>query len=225
MFAAIWDVDGTMVDTAELHYRAWCKLAEEIGKPFSRADFTATFGRRNPEIIHQLFDSRFSAGEVAAIGERKEVLYRSEAKDGVDLLPGARALLEGLRAAGFKQGIGSSAPRANVDLILDLTHSRAFFDAVVSSEDTTRGKPNPEVFLIAAQRLAVPPPRCVVFEDAVAGIQAAHAGSMKSVAVRFVGHHPAEKLRAAGANLVVDSLEECSADAVRRLLVECVAGF
>src|SRR5262249_8300985 len=118
MHAAIWDVDGTMVDTAELHYRAWCKLAEEIGKPFSRADFTATFGRRNPEIIHQLFNSRFSASEVAQIGERKEVLYRSEAKHGVDLLPGARSLLEGLLAVGFKQGIGSSAPRANIDLIL-----------------------------------------------------------------------------------------------------------
>src|SRR5579884_2150043 len=205
---AIWDVDGTLVDTAELHFQAWADLARELGKPFSRADFQATFGRRNPEIIDQLFGSHHTSQEVADLGERKEERYRAAAQHGVALLPGVRSLLAGLQEAGFRQAVGSSAPRANLELILRLTGTAAFFSAVVSMEDTQRGKPDPQVFQIAADRLAVPPARCVVFEDAVAGVEAARASGMHCVAVRFVGHHPAERLRAAGADVVVETLEQ-----------------
>ena len=217
-FGAIWDVDGTLVDTAELHFQAWEEVCREKGRAFTRADFAATFGRRNPEIIHQLFGTHYDDAEVAGFGERKEELYRAAARRGVQLLPGARALLEGLRAAGFRQAIGSSAPRANLDLILDLTGARSYFDAVVSAEDTQRGKPDPQVFLVAAERLGLPPSRCVVLEDAVAGVQAARAGGMRCVAVTFVGHHAVDRLAAAGADLVVPSLEQVSAAAVRDLL-------
>src|SRR5438309_862381 len=115
-FAVIWDVDGTLVDTAELHFQAWQTLARELHKPFTRADFNATFGLRNPDIIPQLFGTRYTDHEVAELGARKEAFYQAAARqDGVSLLPGARSLLEGLRAAGVKQAIGSSAPRTNVD--------------------------------------------------------------------------------------------------------------
>jgi beta-phosphoglucomutase len=216
--AVIWDVDGTLVDTAELHFQAWADMARQMDRPFSRADFTATFGRRNPEIIHQLFGHRFSDKEIADLGERKEELYRSAAAAGVALLPGARALLDGLHAAGVKQAIGSSAPRKNLDLILRLTHTEPFFDAIVSSEDTQRGKPDPQVFLVAAEKVGVAPAHCLVFEDAVAGVQAAHAGGMKCIAVRFVAHHAEESLRKAGADRVVDSLEQVSVQDVLNLL-------
>lgn len=216
--AVIWDVDGTLVDTAELHFRAWADMARELHKPFTRADFAATFGRRNPEIIHQLFGSHYSEREVADLGDRKEDLYRAAAARGVELLPGGRPLLEGLHAAGIPQAIGSSAPRANLELILRLTRTEPFFEAVVSSEDTQRGKPDPEVFLAAAEKLGVAPARCLVFEDAVAGVQAAKAGGMKCVAVRFVGHHPAEALAKAGADRVVDSLEQVSVQDVQKML-------
>ena len=132
--------------------------------------------------------------------------------------PLAAAVRRGLQAEGFKQAVGSSAPRANLELILRLTDTQRFFDAVVSMEDTQRGKPDPQVFLVAAARLRVPPARCVVVEDAVAGVQAAKAGGMKCIAVSFVGHHPADKLRAAGADVVVPSLADVSVEAVRRLL-------
>ncbi len=216
-YGAIWDVDGTLVDTAELHFRAWEKVCQELGRPFSRADFAATFGRRNPEIIRHLFGNRFDDPEIAALGDRKEVLYRAEARSGVTPLPGVAALLEGLHQAGFRQAIGSSAPRANLDLILELTGVQRYFTAVVSSEDTQRGKPDPQVFLIAAGRLGIAPERCVVLEDAVAGVEAARAGGMKCIAVTFVGHHPGDRLRQAGADLVVPSLEQVSAETVRRL--------
>jgi len=212
--AVIWDVDGTLVDTAELHFAAWVRLAGEMGRPFSRDDFAATFGRRNPEIIRFLFRQEFSDAEVMEIGERKETYYRAAAEQGVQLLPGVRELLDGLHTRGVRQAVGSSAPRGNLDLILKLTDSRPYFDAIVGMEDTQRGKPDPQVFLVAAEKLGVRPRRCVVFEDAVAGVEAAKAGGMKCVAVTFVGHHPAEKLTAAGADRVVNSFRDVTPDDV-----------
>jgi beta-phosphoglucomutase len=217
VYGAIWDVDGTLVDTAELHFEAWRLVAEEKGRPFTRADFAATFGQRNPEILRALFGERFSEEEVAALGDHKEELYRAAASQGVGLLPGVLDLLEGLHRAGFRQAIGSSAPRANLELILRLTGVERFFDAIVGMEETQRGKPDPQVFLLAAGRLGVPPARCVVLEDAVAGVEAAKAGGMKCVAVRFAGHHPEAALKRAGADLVVPTLEQVSADDVLRL--------
>ncbi len=220
-FAAIWDMDGTLVDTAELHFDAWQVACREKGRDFTRADFAATFGRRNPEIIDYLLPGQFNAEQGAAFGDHKEDLYRTAAlKAGVTLLPGVKNLLEGLHQAGFRQAIGSSALRGNLELILKLTGEARFFDAVVAMEDTQRGKPDPQVFLMGAQKLGVDPSRCVVFEDAVAGIQAAKAGGMKAVAVRFVGHHSAGALRAAGADCVVNSLEELDVKSIETLLSE-----
>ena len=216
--AAIWDVDGTLVDTAELHFQAWLELFGQLDWPFSRADFQKTFGLRNPEIFRILRGDQLTEAEIADLGERKEVLYRAAARQGVDLLPGVRPLLLALHAAGFRQAIGSSAPRANLDLILQGTQTGHLFQSVVSSEDTQRGKPDPQVFQVAAARLGVPVERCVVFEDAVAGVQAAKAAGMRCVAVRFVGHHGADALREAGADRVVESLEEVSVEVARGLV-------
>ena len=216
--AIIWDVDGTLVDTAELHFDAWVKLAAELGRPFTHADFAATFGRRNPEIIRFLFGEHHSDAEIAELGERKESYYRVEAAKGISLLPGVYRLLEAFEKLGLPQAIGSSAPRGNLEMILDLTGSRRFFQGIVGMEDTQRGKPDPQVFLIAAEKLQAQPARCVVFEDAVAGVQAAKAGGMKCVAVRFVGHHSEESLREAGADLVVPTLENLNVGAVVELI-------
>jgi beta-phosphoglucomutase len=163
---------------------------------------------------------RLDDAELTALGERKEDRYRAAATNGVALLPGVRSLVEDLHRAGFVQAIGSSAPRTNLELILRLTGIAPFFAAVVGSEDTQRGKPDPQVFLLAAERLGVAPSRCVVFEDAVAGVQAARAGGMKCVAVRCVGHHSEASLRQAGADLVVETLEGVSASSVRELFAE-----
>jgi beta-phosphoglucomutase len=139
--AAIWDVDGTLVDTAELHFQAWQAVCREQGRDFTRSDFAATFGQRNPDILRKLFGERLNPEEIGALGQRKEVLYRAAARDGVVLLPGVGALVHDLHEAGFVQAIGSSAPHANLELILRLTGIARYFDAVVGSEDTQRGKP------------------------------------------------------------------------------------
>jgi beta-phosphoglucomutase len=206
-WAVLWDVDGTLVDTAELHFQAWVQLAREIDMPFTRADFAGTFGWRNPEIIPKLFGSHYTTEQIDQIGNRKESLYRTEAEKGVALLPGVAALLDAIQAAGGVQAIGSSAPRRNVELLLRMTQTAAHFRAIVAMEDTRRGKPDPQVFLLAAQALGVPPARCIVFEDAPVGIQAAKAAGMRAVGVTFIQHHPAEKLHAAGADLVVPTWE------------------
>jgi beta-phosphoglucomutase len=217
--AVIWDVDGTLVDTAEQHFRAWSRLAAEIGKPFTRADFAATFGMRNPDIIRKLFFPDADDARCAELAERKEDLYRASVREeGTQLLPGVAELLAAFAAAGWPQAVGSSAPPANLDLLLTLTDTCRYFAAVVTGDDVTKGKPDPEVFLAAAAKLGAEPVRCVVFEDAVAGVEAAKAGGMRCVAVTFVGHHPPEKLRAAGADLVVGSLEEVTVEAVTNLI-------
>lgn len=218
MSAVIWDLDGTLVDTAELHFQAWLELARQLGKPFTREDFAGTFGWRNPEIIPKLFGPHYSESEIAKLGHRKEELYRQAARAGVQPLPGARALLEQLQEAGFRQAIGSSAPRENIDLLLEMLGITPFLSAIVAMEDTTRGKPDPEVFLLAAERLGATPALSVVLEDAPVGVQAAKAGGMRAIGVAFVGHHPEARLRAAGADLVVPSLEAVSVDTIRRLL-------
>lgn len=215
--AVIWDVDGTLVDTAELHYQAWCVLAREIDKPFSRADFVGTFGWRNPEIIPKLWNIG-DAALVAALGDRKERYYREEAQKGLNLLPGVRELVEALTESGFRQAIGSSAPRNNIELILAMTRIAGHVHAIVSMEDTQRGKPDPQVFHLAAERLGVDPARCVVIEDAPVGVMAAKAGGMRAVAVMCACHHPAEKLHAAGADLVVPTLEQLALGHLRALL-------
>jgi beta-phosphoglucomutase len=215
--AVIWDVDGTLVDTAELHFQAWQELMEQIGKVFTRADFDATFGLRNADILHKLFGTQLTEEKVAELGDRKELIYRAVARQhGVTLLPGARALLEELHDAGFKQAIGSSAPRENVDLILDLTNTTSFFQAIVAVEEIQRGKPDPQVFQIAADKLAVAYAHCLVFEDAVAGVQAAKAAGMRCVAVRSGGHHSEAALSQAGADLIVGTLEEVTVTRVRQ---------
>jgi beta-phosphoglucomutase len=218
-WAVLWDVDGTLVDTAELHFQAWCALARELGKPFTRADFAGTFGWRNPEIIPKLFGMHHSEADIAALGDRKEDLYRAQARHGIDLLPGVANLLEALHADGCLQAIGSSAPRANLEMILDLTKTRGLLPVVVAMEDTRRGKPDPEVFLIAARLLGVSPSRCLVLEDAPVGIQAAKAGGMRAIAVTCVGHHSDESLRHAGADLVVPTLEQVSPALIKGLIL------
>jgi beta-phosphoglucomutase len=216
-FGVLWDVDGTLVDTAELHFQAWARLARDIDAPFTREDFASTFGWRNPEIVPKLFGVHASQ-EVEAIGQRKEEYYRVEAAKGLALLPGVMDLVRNLDAEGFGQAVGSSAPRANIELILEMCGLQPFLKQIVAMEDTKRGKPDPQVFLMAAEKLGIEPRDCVVFEDAPVGVRAAKAGGMKAVGVTFVGHHSVEKLRAEGADLVVPSLADVRVETVRRLI-------
>jgi HAD superfamily hydrolase (TIGR01509 family) len=154
--------------------------------------------------------------EIQRLGERKEALYRElVGQGGMTILPGAKELLAALRVAGIPRAVGSSTPRKNLDSIFASTGLGSFFDAVVSADDVVNGKPAPEVFLKAASLLGSQPQNCVVLEDALFGIEAAHRAGMKVVAVATT--NPIDLL--GHADLAVKSLEEISVEDLRRLLV------
>jgi len=214
--AVIFDVDGVLVDSYHAHHESWRLLCQERGWEMTAEQFHDTFGRTSREIVRELWSQHLtSADEVAAVDDRKEELYRGILASAFPAMDGAAALISQLRAAGFLLAVGSSGPPANVALTLDGLWCRAAFQAVVTGADVTRGKPDPQVFQLAAQRLGVPPPQCIVIEDAPVGVAAAHAAGMSCVALVSTGRFRHLLL---AADLVVDSLRDLSAAALRQVL-------
>jgi HAD superfamily hydrolase (TIGR01509 family) len=204
-WGALFDWDGVIIDSSSHHEESWERLAGELAKPLPPDHFKRGFGRKNEFIIPELLGWTRDAAEIRAISLRKEALYREVvAERGLDPLPGVRTWLERLRDAGVPCAIGSSTHRANIDLSLGLIGIAEFFTAIVTAEDVSLGKPDPEVFLTAAARIGRAPGRCVVFEDAHVGIAAARAGGMRVVAVATT--HPEEELTAA--DRAVERLDE-----------------
>ena len=216
-------MDGVLVDTYRAHYRSWLELAEAEGLSFTEAEFAATFGRTSREIIAHLWgDDRYDDAQIAELDRRKEAAFRRMIEADFPAMPGAGELLRSLHNAGFRLAVGSSGPPENVALVLDRLEARDLFEAVVTVEDVTRGKPDPEVFLIAAKRLGVAPAACAVIEDAPAGVAAANAAGMASVGLLSTGRKPEDL---AAADLVVRSLERTfSASAARRDRATAIAG-
>lgn len=211
--AVIWDMDGVLADSGPLHLEAWRRLASERGRGLTDEEFRQTFGMRNDEIVTRLFGDLPPAC-ASLLAERKEGYFREAARAHLEARAGARRLLTELGNMGFLQALASSAPTANVELVLDTLGLRDSFQAVVTGADVRKGKPNPEVFLLAADRLGVPPERCVVVEDAVVGVQAAKAANMRCIAVTSTNTR--QELRQA--DLVVDSLDELQPEAFFALL-------
>jgi beta-phosphoglucomutase len=214
--AVIFDMDGVLVDSYQAHYQSWQRAVATVGRTMSLEQFNATFGRTSREIIAALWpDAVASEADIARLDALKEAAYREILAADFPPMPGVKELLESLRAAGFALAIGSSGPPENVALVLERLGGRAIFDAVVDGMDVSRGKPDPQVFLLAAQRLGVPPGRCVVVEDAPIGIAAAKAAGMASVGLVSTGR---TRQALAAADLVVDSLAELSPAIFRELL-------
>jgi len=202
--AVLWDLDGTLVDSEEYHWRSWDETMTAEGAAISRAQFIETFGLRNDEILPVWLGPGASALRIARVSEEKEALYRKLVRGGgLKPLPGAAEWVRQLRGEGWRQAIASSAPRENVDAVLEALGLAASFDAIVSAEDVTAGKPDPQVFLGAARRLGLPPERCVVVEDSAAGIEGARRAGMRSIGVGRNGRLPAD--------LVIQSLAELPA--------------
>jgi len=213
--AVLWDMDGVLVDTGWAHWQAWQRLWREEGVPFTEEQFWQTFGQRNDTIIAFVTGQPASPQRVQSLGDRKEQYYREIVRGRVRPLPGVIPLIRALQRAGVKQAVASAAPRANLELILTSLGIGDAFSALVTAEEVKRGKPDPEVFLTAALRLGVPPHRCLVIEDGIAGVQAAKAAGMVCLAVTTT--HPAEKLQAA--DRVVTSLTDVSPEAIQTWLL------
>jgi beta-phosphoglucomutase family hydrolase len=205
IWAAIFDWDGVIIDSSRQHERSWEQLAREEKLPLPPDFFKRSFGMKNERIIPELFRWTCDSVVVSRLSNRKEELYRDLIRrDGTAPLPGVIEWLNALHAAAIPCAIGSSTPHENIGCVIDALALRSFFQVIVAGQDVTHGKPNPEVFLIGARRLGVPPGRCVVFEDAHVGLEAARAGGMKVVGVATT--HPAESL--SDADRVVRRMDE-----------------
>lgn len=198
----LWDLDGTLVDSAGHHWVAWRDTLAAERRAVEPADFANSFGKRNDEILRELFGHAIATDWIERVSDAKERAYRQRLEEhGLEALPGAFEWLGRLHEAGWKQALASSAPRPNIDAAFRALHLERFLDAVVSADEVGRGKPDPAVFLEAARRLGMAPGRCVVVEDAPAGLEAARRAGMAAIGV-LSSHHTALE-----ADVVVPSLD------------------
>ena len=210
----LWDLDGTLIDSAGHHWIAWHATLAAEGRSVTPSDFASSFGKRNDEILYELFGPGIETEWIERVSEVKEQAYRRLLREqGLELLPGALAWFERLRSLGWRQALASSAPRPNIDAAFEsLAPLGRYLDLVVSADEVGRGKPDPAIFLEAARRLGLPPGRCIVVEDAPAGLEGARRAGMRSIGV-LSEHHPWLE-----ADIVVPSLEALDADVFETLL-------
>ena len=208
----IFDMDGVLVDSADAHLQSWQVLAEENGVSVTSQQVAASFGQQNRDIVPTLFGS-VSDARFTELADRKEQIYRDLVREAPPIVEGAVALVRRLYEAGAALAIGSSAPRANIDLVLSAMVISDCIGVIVSGDDVTRGKPDPQVFAMAIEQLRIPPQRCVVIEDAPVGVEAGKAAGAQCVAVLM--HHPVEAF--GKADLIVARLSELSNAALASL--------
>ncbi len=186
--AILWDLDGTLIDTAPLHWQAWREvLPAETAARLTWAAFLPTFGLRNDTLIPMWLESNPSPSEMQRISEEKEARYRELlVSAAIRLAPGADRWLARLAELGWRQAIATMTPRRNLEIILRSLDIGKYLDACLSAEDAAHGKPAPDIFLAAAQRIGVPPAHCVVIEDSPAGVEAAKRAGMRVIGVGAV---------------------------------------
>ena len=212
---AIFDWDGVIVDSSSHHEESWERLAKETGFTLPEGHFRKGFGMKNEFIIPNILNWSNRAQEIRQLSLRKEELYREILLEwGIRSLPGVIEWLTELRKHGVRCAIGSSTHRLNILTSLTVLGFEDWFAAIVTAEDVSHGKPDPEVFLTAAEQIGIDPGHCVVFEDAFVGIEAAHRGGMKVVAVATTNR--IETLKTA--DLAVHRLDELSVDQVAALV-------
>ena len=215
--AVLWDLDGTLVDSSDHHWVAWRDTVGAEGFELTYAQFLESFGQKNDRIIRGWLGQETTDDVIRRIGDAKEAEYRRLALErGVTALPGAIEWVDRLRRDGWRQAIASSAPRQNVEVILQALRLETYIDAIASAEDVTAGKPDPQVFLAAASRLNAPATRCVVVEDAAAGIEAARRAGMRCIGVSRTG--------SLDGDVSVGSLADLLPDAFERLLAASQEG-
>lgn len=212
--AVIWDMDGVIADTAPYHFKAWREVFQIKGVVFTEDDFRRNFGQRNDTIIRNTLGEQVSQSEIEAIAKEKEKTFRKVVGQNIRPLPGAVKLLKLLGEYGFKTALASSAPIENIRLVIGSLGIDNCFHSIVTGRDVAEGKPSPQGFLLAAQKLGVKPRDCVVIEDAIAGVAACKRAGMHCIAV--TNTHPRDSLTEA--DLIVDTLEEVTADDLEELL-------
>ena len=215
-YAVIFDMDGVLTDTEPIHYQSWVKMAEEIGKDFSKEFFKSTFGQQSVPITRKLVGTKVDDDSVKKWADLKENYFREMVKDKIIPLPGVLKLLKELSHLNFKLAVGSSGPPENVDLLLKTLKISHYFKTIITAADVRNGKPSPDVFLIASEKLQIVPSNCVVIEDAPVGIEAAKNAGMKCIALTTT--HSTKDLLVA--DLVIKDLSKIQVEEIVKLINE-----
>lgn len=213
--AVLWDMDGVIVDTAPFDFEAWRRMFSKRDIEYTEAEFKKSFGRRNEAIIPEILGKPVSQEEIKAFAREKEALFRRLAKDKIKPFPGAVELIRALAENDIKMALVSSTPPRNIDAVLDDLRIKHLFQTIISGADVSRGKPDPECFLLAASRLGIQPEYCVVIEDSTAGIKAAKSAAMKCVAVTNTRLRRELKQ----ADLIVDTLQSIDVSTLQQLII------
>lgn len=214
-FAAIFDMDGTLIDNTPYHYKSWQALFKKHGKGNLSAEtyYNEISGVPVFNSIRRIFGSEYDEAGLKQLFKEKEEFYRAEYGPYVKPIEGLEAFLNDLRQAGVKIAMATSATDEDINFILDLIPIKKYFDAIVNSAMVSLPKPNPQIFLKAGEELNTAPAQCVVFEDSIAGIKAANAACMKVVGIT-TGHKP-EELQPA--DLIINDFAGLSAHIIAAL--------
>ncbi|MFH1787779.1 MAG: HAD family phosphatase [Candidatus Altiarchaeota archaeon] len=220
MRAAIFDLDGTLIDLFDLHHKTFQRVVEKhFGLDFTREDLIDGYGLKGEEIITKFLDredASYEGKDLDAIGdERRDLAIRGVGD--VEVLPGVVELLHALKRDGIKIAVGTSARKKMALNVLEAAHLLDFFEDVSAIDDVGRGKPAPDIFLHAAKNLGADPKKCVVFEDSRYGIRAAKAAGMKAVAVLYGSHQGRKALEKENPDLIIESLKELDVDRLKSL--------
>jgi HAD superfamily hydrolase (TIGR01509 family) len=199
----LWDMDGVIVDTGELHYQTWVDVLARYGVSYTREQFQQYFGMNNVSVMKKLMGDHVSPELMKSIPAEKEEQFRKRVDHSLKPYPGVLDCLKYFHQLGYRQAVASSAPQENIEVLICNLGLLDSFDALVSGLEMP-GKPAPDVFLKAAHEIEIPPAACVVIEDSLAGVAAAKAAGIRCIAV--TNTNPAEAL--AAADWIVNSLQE-----------------
>ena len=206
--AVIFDMDGVLVDSGAHHREAWALMLGELGVSAPPGFWRRTIGRPAVEAVPLLLGGPVALAEARRLANRKHQHYLTLAGRGMPAVSGVAVFVESLCARRVPLAVATSARRSDAVELLGPLGLLDRFDAIVAAEDVTRGKPDPEPYLLAARRLATPPEGCLVFEDAIVGVQAARLAGMRVVGVA-TAYEPADLL-AAGAERAITTFEGLS---------------
>ncbi|GAB4015726.1 HAD family hydrolase [Spirosoma migulaei] len=210
-------MDGVLIDNTDFHINAWLQFAQRHNRPLTKDQYVENInGRVSADAMAYVFQRPISAGELIVLTEEKEAIYRELYRPHLQPAPGLLDFLSALKAQGVKLAVGTSAPESNVLFTLDGLPLRPYFDAIVDASMVKKGKPDPEIYLTAAKHVGIEPARCVVFEDAFAGIEAGLRAGMTVVAVATT--HTRNELAGTGAALIVDDFRQLTVEAVQKLI-------
>lgn len=215
-YGVLFDMDGVLVDSYQPHFESWRQLAAEHGYVLTEPVFAKTFGKISREVIHELWGEGVGEETIVEYAARKEQYYRDIIAKGIPAVNGLMALLAALQADGAKMSVASSGPPENVDFVLDGLKIRSYFHAAVHGRDVERGKPDPAVFVLAAKKLNLARERCVVIEDAPAGIEAARGAGIQCIAL--LTSNPRTILEECGPTIIVKDLSEVTPELIKRLI-------